>query len=270
MKSFRTFLEEKENPIVITIGRFNPPTIGHGKLIENVAAVARRYRSNFIIFPTTTQDSKKNPLSFKQKVSWMKEMFSKFSRNINTDERYSSIMIIAARLSELGHTKLVLVVGADRVREFETLLQKYNGVVTPKGSYNFVHGIDVVSAGSRDPDADDITGMSASKMRAAASQGDLKTFSQGIPKLSGSNILKLFNDVRNGLGLTPMRGRSGVRLPVTDLREEFYLGRIFNEGTRVKDLRKNEIFIISSKGTNYVHDEKGRPHWINDLTENVD
>jgi hypothetical protein len=76
-------------------------------------------------------------------------------------------------LYKKGYTDVTMVAGSDRVREFETILKKYNGVSSRHGMYDF-DSIKVVSAGERDPDAEGASGMSASKMRAAAAKGDLK------------------------------------------------------------------------------------------------
>ena len=86
--SYTQFLTEQQRgkTVVFTFGRFKPPTTGHEKLILAVAKTAKRYRTqDFFIFPSQSVDSKKNPLDYKQKTSWMKKMFPKFRKNIISD-----------------------------------------------------------------------------------------------------------------------------------------------------------------------------------------
>ena len=161
--------EARRKSIAFTFGRFNPPTIGHEKLINKVASVrADDYR----IYLSRSEDPKKNPLSAKDKLSIMKQMFPRHARKIVINTT-NMILDICTELHKQGITEIFMVVGSDRVREFETIINKYNNVKSRHGFYNF-DNVNVLSAGERDPDAEGATGMSASKMRAAAAKGDLK------------------------------------------------------------------------------------------------
>jgi len=165
----------RKDTVVIAWGRFNPPTTGHEVVIRRVAKEARSRNADYLIYPTKSVDRKKNPLTFKQKVRFMKRMFPKYAKNISSDASVNTLIKAAQKSESQGYSNLVVVVGADRVKEFDDLLGRYNGK-----DYNF-DSIDIVSAGERDPDADDVTGMSASKMRKAASEGDYDLFSTGLP-----------------------------------------------------------------------------------------
>ena len=197
-KTYRNLVSEarrKKDTIVVGWGRFNPPTVGHEKLIEKVAAEAQGRGADYRIYPTKTSDAKKNPLSFPQKVKFMRAMFTRHARNISPDKKLNTIIKAAQALDKEGYANLVLVAGSDRLREFKTLLSNYNGK-----EYNF-DKIDVVSAGERDPDAEGVTGMSASKMRAAAASNDFKSFRQGVPR--GFRQAKaLFDSVRKGMNIS--------------------------------------------------------------------
>ena len=201
--SYTQFLTEQQRgkTVVFSFGRFNPPTIGHERLILAVAKTAKRFRTqDFFIFPSQSVDSKKNPLDYKQKTNWMKKMFPKFRKNIVSDTSIRNAFDIAVKLNG-KYDHLVMVAGSDRVEEFKSILTKYNGIDSRHGYYEF-KGIDVISAGERDPDAEGAEGMSASKMRAAASKNDFKSFRKGVPSsLDDSDAKKMMDTVRKGMKL---------------------------------------------------------------------
>ena len=196
MKSYQTFLTEKKGDTVIfTFGRFNPPTVGHEKLALAVANVSKLRGGDFFIYPSHTQDSNKNPLNQKEKIKYMKLMFPKFRSNIIASTGKTALEI-ASELYDKGYKTLVMEVGSDRVQEFQKILDRYNGEDKKHGFYDF-DKIEVVSAGERDPDAEGVTGMSASKMRTSAVEGDFQSFRKGIPNtLSDKDTMAMFNDIR--------------------------------------------------------------------------
>ena len=196
MKRFTQFVEAKEKTAVFTFGRFNPPTIGHQKLLQRVLRVAKQKGGDAHIFGSFSQDKKKNPLSHADKMKYLKEMFPTEMRGYRPTSGLRTAIDVAVHLNNYDH--LVMVVGSDRVNEFDRLLSTYNGVDARHGKYEF-KSIEVVSAGDRDPDAEGVTGMSASKMRAAAGSGDYDSFKLGLPK--GYDGTRLFNDVRKGMGI---------------------------------------------------------------------
>lgn len=179
--------------VVVAWGRFNPPTIGHEKLITAVARIAGR--DDYFIYPTHTHKKPKDPLPSDLKSEYMKLMFPKHADNIVYDKNVNTIIKLLQRYQ--GEYKdLTLVAGSDRVPSYETLINKYNGV-----EYTF-RKLEVVSAGERDPDADGASGMSASKMRAAAKEGDFLSFRQGIADTIDDNKkMELMMEVRKGMGL---------------------------------------------------------------------
>ncbi len=203
IKNFSQYLVEEEREVFFTFGRMNPPTIGHGKLID--ALVKKSKGADYKIYVSQSQDAKKNPLSYSDKIKHLRKMFPKNGRNIIVDKTARNAIDIATKLYDMGYKKVTMVVGGDQVRTFEVLLNKYNGKKARHGFYNF-ESINIVSAGRRDPDAEGVEGMSATKMRKAASDNDYQTFAQGIPKsMSDKDTRKLFNDVRKGMGLKEER-----------------------------------------------------------------
>jgi hypothetical protein len=191
-----------KDTVVFSFGRFNPPTTGHEKLIEKVAAVASKSNADFMVFPSHSQNNKKDPFDIKTKIGFMKKMFPKYTRNIVYNKNAKTAINVAVTLYEAGYKKCIMVVGGDRVKEFNTLLNKYNGVEARHGFYDFDGGIQIVSAGERDPDAEGVTGMSASKMRAAAAANDYDSFKNGLPKTFEKRYGKdMFDSLRDAMGI---------------------------------------------------------------------
>ena len=254
-KSFSSYLKEEKGEVTFTFGRFNPPTVGHEKLFDKVKDVSNGvYR----IYGSKSQDPKKNPLSFKQKVKFLRKMFPKHARSVMADSDVRHVMDIAVKLYNQGFTAVNMVAGSDRVKEFNVLLNKYNGVKARHGFYEFKDGVKIISAGERDPDAEGVTGMSASKMRAAAEDGDAVSFSKGVPR--GYDSKDLFNTVRKEMGIKEsLNLRKHVELPkVSKTREQYVEGSLFSEGDTVALKETNDVGTIIVCGTNYLVVEFGQ------------
>lgn len=250
--SFKQYLVEEEKTVFFSFGRMNPPTIGHEKLLDKLASTAGR--NPYRMYLSQSQDSKKNPLAYKDKVKAARKMFPRHARNIIMTKDIKTVFDIAVKLYAEGFRKVVMVVGSDRIREFDVLLSKYNGEKARHGFYNFAD-IKVVSAGDRDPDADGAEGMSASKMRAAAADNDFTTFAQGLPKaFSNSDSKTLFNAVRKGMGLKEAKDfRNHVQLsPISEVRESYIDGKLFEVGDNVVIIENGEIGKVKELGSNYV------------------
>jgi|TARA_B110000438_G_scaffold5332_1_gene5358 predicted kinase len=198
MKSFKKLFEAKDEKVVFTFGRFNPPTVGHGKLID---ALKKASSGGYapLVYMSHSQDSKKNPLDYRTKFKWMKKFFGKKVGIVNSNSR--QVFQIVTELYSRGCRDVRMVVGSDRVREFDTLIRKYNGSKGKHGFYNF-DNIQIISAGERDPDSDDlVSGMSASKMRAAAEEGDYDSFKLGVPSKMMTDQALLYKEVRQGMNI---------------------------------------------------------------------
>ena len=255
----KTFLEARGDTAVFTFGRFNPPTTGHEKLIDALAKQQGKNAGSLMyVYPSHSQDAKKNPLPHARKIAYMKKMFRKYAKNIITSKS-RNVFEIATELHNKGHRAVVMVVGSDRVAEFDNLLNKYNGVEGKHGYYGF-DDIRVVSAGDRDPDAEGVEGMSASKMRAAAAQGDFDSFKMGVPRNFG-DAKKLYDDVRKNMGV---REQNWTDEEI--MRDAYIRGEVWNVGDVVKTKLGEEGTIIR-KGTNYVVFEDMQRVWLHDLVE---
>ena len=213
--------------VVFTWGRFNPPTIGHGVVMDRVAAEAKSRGADFKIYASKSEDPRKNPLTFKDKIKFLKKSFPKYSRNIDSNPRHNTILKVMASL-EKKYSEVAVVVGSDRQQEFNKLLHVYNG-----REYDF-EKIDVISAGERDPDAEGASGMSASKMRKAAADGDYKSFKKGTPI---KNPKKLYDTLRKSMHIT----------------EEFYsLMESVHDLRSVKGKRFNQMLRFGLVPTKYI------------------
>ena len=254
MKTYQKFISEKRGDTVIfTFGRFNPPTVGHEKLITAVQSVAKSKGGDFFVYPSHSQDPKKNPLSQPQKIKYMKKMFPKYKRNIIASTGKTALAI-ASELYSKGYTNLVMVVGSDRVQEFQKILDRYNGEDKAHGFYDY-DKIEVVSAGERDPDAEGVEGMSASKMRAAAVAGDFKSFRMGTPKtLSDADTKKLFNDIRKGMQLEVVKeGKKWKDIDFTT--EEEMVVELLDRKTQIEFKNYTTKFIHTSPEAYQIFDE---------------
>lgn len=259
---FSQFLVEEESVVYFTFGRMNPPTIGHGKLLDTLASKARR--APYRIFLSQSNDKKKNPLNYKDKVKHVRKMFPKHARSIILNNKIKTPFDALTFLYDQGFRKVVLVAGSDRVTEYDVRLNKYNGVKSNHGFYNFEGGIKIISAGERDPDAEGAEGASGTKQRKLAIDNDFTSFAQGLPSsMSNVNAKRLFNDVRRGMGLKEERQfKNHIQLePVSDLREAYLRDNIFEEGEQVVNKKNGVIGNIQYLGTNYLIVESNGERW---------
>jgi hypothetical protein len=198
---FNDFLQEqKEKHAVMAFGRMNPITVGHEKLVNKVQEIAKKVGGSAHIVVSHSQDPKKNPLTSAQKMKHAKRAFPGVNVSAS-DKDAPNFLAQASKLHKQGVTHFHMVGGSDRADEYKTLLNKYNNVKGPHGHFNFKK-IEVHSAGDRDPDAEGVEGMSASKMREHASKGNFKEFRKGVPsKMTDAHAKEMYNHVRQGMGV---------------------------------------------------------------------
>ena len=272
--SLRTFKEHliKEaaaKAVTVNFGRFNPPTIGHEKLLD---VSMKKGTGDHRVYATQSQDAKKNPLEWKTKIKYMRKVFPVHARHILMDKKVKTIWDVAVTAYKDGYTEFELVVGDDRHQEFVKLLDDWNGRKGRHGFYEF-DVIDVMSAGVRDPDADGATGMSASKMRAAAEDNDLIAFTSGLPKRF-KDAEGLMKAVQKGMGIKESKFyRQDIKLsPVSKLREKYAAGKLFNvnddivtndgqEGT-INKLRSNHVEVKLKESDSFKN------YWLSDVCLN--
>jgi hypothetical protein len=257
--------------ITVAFGRFNPPTVGHGKLLS--AAKKASAGGDLKIYPSRTQDPKKNPLDPDMKISYMKKMFPDYKENIVNDDEMKSIFNVLTTAGEQGYKNVNIIVGSDRQSEFDNLAQKYNGDL-----YDFEQ-INVISAGVRDADAEGVEGMSASKMRKAVVDGDFAAFRRGTPKeLDDGDTQALFDAVRSGMGAKKKKEVKEMweiapKCDPKGLRDNYVSGNIFNLGDVVESLHTGLIGEIVRRGTNHLicvtKENYMFKSWIKDVMEAV-
>ena len=250
---FREYLEEqKENHAVMAFGRMNPPTTGHGKLVDKVKEVAKDVGGSHHVILSHSQDKEKNPLSKEDKLKHAKRFFPNTNLSVS-DKEHPTFLQHAAKLHKQGVTHLHMVAGSDRVPEYKKKLAQYNG--THKGALFNFKKITVHSAGQRDPDAEGTTGMSASKMRGHASSGNFKEFKKGIPAhVPEHHAKEMYHDVRKG-----MQVQEETELDV--LFEE-----ILYEGVHDKGIFK-AVFLAGGPGSgkDYVLDNTLAGHGMTEI-----
>ena len=263
--------DQESDTLTIVFGRFNPPTVGHEKLLS--MAKKSSVGGDYKVYPSRSQDPKKNPLDPDMKISFMKKMFPNYEENIINDPDMRNIFDVLVNANEEGYANVNIVVGSDRQAEFENLAQKYNGQL-----YEF-DLIRVISAGVRDADAEGVEGMSASKMRKAVIDDDFESFRKGTPKnLDDGDTQALFNAVRTGMKLkkakvTAEMWQFAPKLDPRGLREQYVSERIFRIGDIVENLNTGMIGEIIRRGTNHLicvtKENFMFKSWVKDVMESV-
>ena len=254
--------------LTIAFGRFNPPTIGHQQLMDTAAAASQADGGDYVIYPSRSQDKKKNPLDPDTKISYMRRMFPGHSERIANDASNKTIFDVLKKAHNDGYTNVRIVGGSDRVKEFDKLANNYNGQL-----YAF-DNIETVSAGERDPDAKGVEGMSASRMRLAAAEGDFRKFREGLPPdFKREDAQELFDNVRTSMNIKEGWNLWEIapKFDWTNLRENYITDKIFQIGSLVENLNTGLVGRIIRRGTNYLicvtEDQIMFKSWIKDVTE---
>ena len=260
---------ETTETLTVAFGRFNPPTVGHGKLLA--AAKKASQGEDMKIYPSRSQDPKKNPLDPDMKVGFMKKMFPDYAESIVNDEEMKSIFNVLTTADEDGYKNVNIIVGSDRQAEFENLATKYNGDL-----YNF-DNIRVISAGVRDADAEGVEGMSASKMRKAVVDNDFDAFRRGTPKeLDDGDTQALFDAVRAGMKIKRKKEVAEMweiapKCDPKGLRNQYIEGLIYRIGDIVESLHTGLVGKIVRRGTNHLicvtEEDYMFKSWIRDVME---
>ena len=191
--------EDDRSTAVFAFGRFNPPTIGHEKLIQKVQSVASKVNGKGYIFLSHTDGTAKDPIDLTTKLSYLRQHFQADPKLSFGDIRANTIIKVMKVLEQEGRTRIIMIAGDDRVMQFQKLLNQYNGKPTKSGNIEYTFdSIEVVSAGQRDPDADDVTGVSASKAREFAMKGQEHEFSKIV--MGGDNGKVLYDKIQDAFG----------------------------------------------------------------------
>ena len=257
--------------LTLAFGRFNPPTVGHQKLMDKVASSSDD--NDYIIIPSRSEDKKKNPLGIDRKAAIMRQLYPDHAEKIVNDAGNRTIFDVMRKAHNDGYANVRVVGGGDRVKEYEKLINKYNG-----STYQF-DNIEVVNAGNRDPDSDDTDGMSASKMRKAAKENDFAKFKKGMPKSMGNEVLlAIFTELQDAMGVVPKEPaisenwEIAPKLHLLELREEYVNSNIFNVGDSVTHDSTGMIGEVVRRGANYLicvtEDDKMFKTWTQDVSYN--
>lgn len=258
--------EKKSKTVTLVFGRFNPPTVGHLKLLNAARSASD---GDLKIYPSRSVDPKKNPLEPDDKVELMKKMFPDHADDIINDSNVKTIFDALKIADQDGYSDVKIVVGSDRVSEFDSLSQKYNGDL-----YNF-DSIETISAGDRDADSEGVSGMSASKMRKAASENDFDTFRTGIPdNIEDEEARTIMSTVRRSMKLMNENWSLWQIAPKFDwknLRENYISGNIFKINEIVENLNTGLVGKVIRRGTNHLicvtREGMMFKSWIRDVNE---
>ena len=266
-------VEKTKGTLTLAFGRFNPPHAGHQQLMDIAAQSAEAEESDYIIVPSRSQVAKKNPLDADTKVSLMRQMFPQHSERIVNDGANRTIFDVLKKAHNDGYTNVRIVAGQDRVKEFDKLSQNYNGQL-----YQF-DNMEVVSSGDRDPDAEGMEGLSSSRMRLAAAEGDFKTFRAGLPEGTPRKMaMTLFDTVRQNMNVQEMKEFWNIweiapKYDTENLRESYVSKKIFNIGDRVENLNTGLIGRIIRRGANHLicvaENNIMFKSWVKDLKEAI-
>jgi nicotinamide mononucleotide adenylyltransferase len=256
-------------------GRFNPPTTGHKKLFDMAKNISGE--DDMRIYPSRSQDPKKNPLDPGTKIKFMKQMFADYEDNIVNEKDMKTIFDVLTTAEEEGYKEVKIVVGSDRLSEFKNLATKYNGEL-----YNF-DMIDVLPAGERDSDAEGVSGMSASKLRKAVKDDDMKAFTKGMPsKFDKAEVTNLYNALKKAMGLSVTTDKKDTKesfelweiapsFDYSGLREKYYNKEIFKRGDVVESMTTGLRGKVTRRGANHLIcvTESGImfKSWIKDVSE---
>ena len=261
-------VEKTKGTLTVAFGRFNPPTTGHEKLLDTVASSSDD--GDYIIVPSRSQDKKKNPLDPDTKISIMRQMYPNHSEKIVNDPQNRTIFDVLKKAHMDGYAGIRIIGGGDRVAEFEKLSNNYNGKL-----YAF-DNVEVRSAGDRDPDGDDVSGMSASKQRKAAAEGDFTSFRKGVPSsLNNKQARELYNTLRSAMNIKEGWNMWEIapKFDWKSLRENFVNKNIFNVGQVVENLNTGLVGKIIRRGANHLicvtEDNIMFKSWIKDVQEAV-
>ena len=264
---------KSKGTLTLAFGRFNPPHAGHQQLMDIAAQSAEAEESDYIIVPSRSQDPKKNPLDADTKVSMMRQMFPQHSERIINDGANRTIFDVLKKAHNDGYTNVRIVAGQDRVKELAKLSQNYNGKL-----YQF-DNMEVLSSGDRDPDAEGMEGLSSSRMRLAAAEGDFKTFRAGLPEGTPRKMaMTLFDTVRQTMNVQEMKEFWNIweiapKYDLENLRESYVAKKIFNIGDRVENLNTGMIGRIIRRGANHLicvaENNIMFKSWVKDLQEAI-
>ena len=260
--------------LTLAFGRFNPPHAGHQQLMDIAAQSAQDEEGGeYIIVPSRSQDPKKNPLDADTKVSMMRSMFPQHSERIVNDGANRTIFDVLKKAHNDGYTNVRIVAGQDRVKEFDKLSQNYNGQL-----YQF-DNMEVISSGDRDPDAEGMEGLSSSRLRLAAAEGDFKTFRAGLPEGTPRKMaMTLFDTVRETMNVKEMKEFWNIweiapKYDLENLRESYVAKKIFNIGDKVENLNTGMIGRIIRRGANHLicvaENNIMFKSWVKDLREAI-
>jgi hypothetical protein len=270
----QTPTQEKESTpqqvsgITVVLGRFNPPSKNHEALLKFGFDTAKRKNHEYRIYPSRIEDGQANPLNPRTKIDFMRLMYKNYADYIVDSEESRTIFDVLSSAYQDGYSDISIVVGQDRLGEFQNLVHKAQGE-----QYQF-NNIEVVPSGVKDPDSEIESPGSSSMMRASAAMGDFQAFSQGLPsgmKLEDKEAL--FNAVVGSLQVSEETEiwRIVPEMDYDGLRWSYKHEGIYEIGSLVESMSSGLIGRVIRRGANYLisvsEDGVMFKSWLKDVQE---
>jgi nicotinic acid mononucleotide adenylyltransferase len=199
--------------VAFAFGRFNPPTVGHKKLIDTVVDASDG--GDFYIFTSQSQDPDKNPLDYQTKVNFLKKLFADIQDKIVYDVSIKNVLQAADKLKANGYTDATFVCGSDRVPEFTKLLNTWNGMdKTPRFGV-----LNIISSGEREDGMEGVGGVSASMAREFVKNNDFESFKGTVPN-NPQLAKELFDAVKQGMATSKKKIKECIIQLINEILNE--------------------------------------------------
>lgn len=199
--------------VAFAFGRFNPPTVGHKKLIDTVVDASNG--GDFYIFTSQSQDPDKNPLDYQTKVNFLKKLFPDIQDKIVYDVSIKNVLQAADKLKASGYTAATFVCGSDRVPEFTKLLNAWNGMdKTPRFGV-----LNIISSGEREDGVEGVGGVSASMAREFVKNNDFESFKGTVPN-NPQLAKELFDAVKQGMATSKKKIKECIIQLINEILNE--------------------------------------------------
>lgn len=260
--------QQQVSGITVVLGRFNPPSKNHEALLKSGFDTAKRKGHEYRIYPSRIEDGQANPLNPRTKIDFMRLMYKNYADYIVDSEESRTIFDVLSSAYQEGYSDISIVVGQDRLGEFQNLVHKAQGE-----QYQF-DNIEVLPSGVKDPDSEIESSGSSSMMRASAAMGDFQAFSQGLP--SGMKLEdkeSLFNAVVGSMQVSEDTEiwRIVPEMDYDGLRWSYKHEGIYEIGSLVESMSSGLIGRVIRRGANYLisvsEDGVMFKSWLKDVQE---
>ena len=192
----RQIFEAPSKRAAFALGRLNPATIGHERLVNKIK---EQGADPFLFLTDRPAKLPDDPLTPQQKLMWANDSFDGIKVMLA-----KNIAIAAHELNKMGYTEVVFLEGEDKLFK---ILQAYNGKTEgKKGPIEFPFDFEKIDYVRLERDADDpgAKGMSASKLRKFAQDNDKDNFKAGLTQKAQPKAEVLLKTLQGAMGIDPV------------------------------------------------------------------